>query len=243
MSGGSDEITITVNNVRFRYSPSDPEILKGVNLTINAGEHLALTGPSGCGKTTLMKLMLGILEPTEGEILFNGKNIKDFGLERQRAITAAVLQDDTLFYGTIKDNISFFDSEASNEKIVKSAMIAGIHADIVAMPLNYFGLVGEGSGTLSGGQRQRLLLARAVYREPKVLMLDEATSHLDLINEKQVNEGVAGLKATRVSIAHRTDSLLAAQRIVILEDGKVSQDLVPETFSQLLQAEKATQAK
>lgn len=234
-----EPVTITLENVRFRFSPSEPEILKGVSLTIRAGEHVALTGASGCGKTTLMKLMLGILEPTEGTILYNGKPLADFGTEQHRAITAAVLQDDALFYGTVKDNISYFDPEASDERVAQAAAHACIAQEIAAMPLNYLGLVGEGSGMLSGGQRQRLLLARAIYRAPKVLMLDEATSHLDSQNEARVNAGINSLGATRVSIAHRPESLLAAQRIVVLHAGTVAQEFTQPQFLAMLQGSMA----
>lgn len=230
-----EPVTITLDNVHFRFSPSEPEILKGVSLTIKAGEHVAFTGPSGCGKTTLMKLMLGILEPTAGAILYNGKSLADFGVAQQRAITAAVLQDDALFYGTVRDNISYFDPEASDEKVLHAATLACIAPDIAAMPMNYFGIVGEGSGMLSGGQRQRLLLARAIYRMPKVLMLDEATSHLDGQNEARVNAGINSIGVTRVSIAHRPESLLAAQRIVILQGGVVVKEFTSEQFLQVLQ--------
>lgn len=232
------EISVELKNVHFRYSPSDPDILKGVNLKIEAGEHVALTGASGCGKTTLMKLMLGILEPTQGEILLNGRPQKDFGVEQQRAVTAAVLQDDVLFFGTVKDNISYFDPDATDEKVAQAATLAGLHAEIQAMPLNYLSLVGEGSGTLSGGQRQRLLLARAIYREPKMLMLDEATSHLDLQSEAVVNKGIATLKATRISIAHRPESLLSAQRIVMMHGGQVVQQFTPQEFLGVLQGKR-----
>jgi ATP-binding cassette, subfamily B, bacterial CvaB/MchF/RaxB len=230
-----EPITITLEDVKFRFSPSEPEILKGVSLTIRAGEHVALTGASGCGKTTLMKLMLGILEPTGGQILYNGRPLKEFGIEQQRAITAAVLQDDALFYGTVRDNISYFDPDATDEDVMRAASLASIHQEIASMPQNYLGLVGEGSGALSGGQRQRLLLARAMYRKPRVLMLDEATSHLDGQNEAQVNAGINSLNVTRVSIAHRPESLLAAERIVVLHAGKVVQEFTQAQFLQVLQ--------
>lgn len=228
--------SIELKDVHFRYSPTEPEILKGINLKISAGEHVALTGASGCGKTTLMKLLLGILEPTQGEILLNGRNQREFGVQQQREITAAVLQDDVLFYGTVKDNISYFDPEASDEKVTQAAILAGIHQEILAMPLNYLSLVSEGSGALSGGQRQRLLLARAIYREPKLLMLDEATSHLDLQSEAVVNRGIGTLKATRVSIAHRPESLLSAERIVVLHGGAVVQEFTSAQFRAVLQS-------
>lgn len=232
-----EPVVITLKDVRFRYSPTDPEILKGVNLTVKAGEHVALTGASGCGKTTLMKLMLGIVEPTGGEILFNGQPLRSFGIDQQRAITGAVLQDDTLFMGTVKDNISYFDPNATDEDVAKAANLAGIHAEIAAMPMNYMTLIGEGSGSLSGGQRQRLFLARAIYREPKVLMLDEATSHLDLKAESVVNAGIATLKATRISIAHRPESLLAAERIIVLHGGEIVQEFTSAQFLRVLRGQ------
>lgn len=231
----NEPVTITLDNVHFKFSPSEPEILKGVSLTVKAGEHVALTGPSGCGKTTLMKLMLGILEPTQGQVLYNGKPLKEFGIEQQRAITAAVLQDDTLFYGTIRDNISYFDPEASEESVARAAMLANIHPEIAAMPMNYLGLVGEGSGTLSGGQRQRMLLARALYRAPRVLMLDEATSHLDGQNEAIVNAGIKSLNVTRVSVAHRPETLMSADRIVVLAGGTLVKEFTAPEFLKMMQ--------
>lgn len=232
-----EPITVTLKDVSFRYSPTDPEILKGVNLTVEAGQHVALTGASGCGKTTLMKLMLGIVEPTGGEVLFNGRPLREFGVQAHRDITASVLQDDSLFFGTIKDNISYFDPDASDEMVAKAATLAGIHPEIMAMPLNYLSLVGEGSGALSGGQRQRIFLARAIYRQPRLLMLDEATSHLDLRAEAVVNAGINTLNATRVSIAHRPESLLAADRIVVLHAGVVVQEFTAEQFKRVLQGQ------
>jgi len=230
----NEPITITLDDVHFRFSPSEPEILKGVSLTIQAGQHVALTGASGCGKTTLMKLMLGILEPTSGQVLYNRRPLKEFGIEQQRAITAAVLQSDALFFGTIRDNITYFDPDATDADVTRAASLASIHQEIESMPQNYLGLVGEGSGMLSGGQRQRLLLARAMYRQPRVLMLDEATSHLDSQNEAKVNAGINSLNVTRVSIAHRPESLLAAQRIVVLHAGKVAQEFTQQEFLQVL---------
>ncbi|MBI3285821.1 MAG: peptidase domain-containing ABC transporter [Burkholderiales bacterium] len=176
--------TITLKNLKFRYAEGEPWVLNGIDLTIPAGQSIALVGPSGCGKTTLCKILLGLLQPTEGEILLDDIPIKQLGLKAYRQLVGTVMQDDVLLAGSIMDNISFFDAHTSPENVEACARQAAIHEEIAKMPMGYQTLVGDMGSSLSGGQKQRVLLARALYKQPKILALDEATSHLDVANEQ-----------------------------------------------------------
>jgi ATP-binding cassette subfamily B protein RaxB len=215
------EAEIEVRNVSFRYAEGEPWILKDCSLTIPAGESVALIGPSGCGKTTLAKIILGLLEPQEGEVLYGGIEIRRLGLGRYRSHVGAVMQDDQLFAGSIADNIACFDPESNPLRIESAARLAAIHDGIAQMPMGYQSLVGDMGSALSGGQKQRVLLARALYRKPSLLVLDEATSHLDIERERQVNAAVNRLAITRVVIAHRPETIASAQRAIALEKGAV----------------------
>ncbi len=211
---------VEVRNLSFRYAEGEPWILRDCSFSIEAGDCVAIAGPSGCGKTTLAKLLLGLLEPTEGTILFGGIDIRKLGLARYRSAVAAVLQDDTLFAGSIADNIAFFDPDATPLRVEAAARLTHIHDEIVAMPMSYQSLVGDMGSSLSGGQKQRVLLARALYRRPKLLVLDEATSHLDIERERQVNATVKRMKLTRLVIAHRPETLASADRVIALQAGR-----------------------
>nr|WP_276968128.1 peptidase domain-containing ABC transporter [Metallibacterium scheffleri] len=208
--------SIAVRNLGFRYAEGERWIVRHLNLDIAAGESVAIVGPSGMGKSTLAKLLLGLLEPQEGEIQIGGIELKRLGKRSYRAMLGAVLQDDTLFAGSIADNISFFDPEATPLRVEAAARLAQIHDDIVAMPMGYHSLVGDMGSTLSGGQRQRVILARALYRRPKILVLDEATSHLDLATERAVNAAIQRLQITRIVLAHRAETIASAQRVIDL---------------------------
>ncbi|WP_226468162.1 peptidase domain-containing ABC transporter [Luteimonas panaciterrae] len=214
--GELDDAGIELRNVSFRYADDEPWVIRHCNLRIGSGESVAIIGPSGCGKTTLAKLMLGLLEPQEGEILFGGVPIRKLGLSRYRAQIGAVMQEDQLFAGSIADNIAFFDHGIDQERVQLSARWAAIASDIAAMPMGYQTLVGDMGSSLSGGQRQRVLLARALYRRPRLLLLDEATSHLDINREKQVNEAIKHLRTTRIVIAHRPETIASADRVIDL---------------------------
>jgi ATP-binding cassette subfamily B protein RaxB len=211
--------TIEVRNLSFRYSDSDPLALQNVNLRVEEGESVAIVGPSGCGKTTLLKLILGLLSPTEGEVLIGGASLSRLGQSFCRGMIGAVMQEDQLFAGSIADNISFFDQEPDQKRIESCAQLAAVHQDIIAMPMGYNTLIGDMGTVLSGGQKQRVVFARALYKNPKILILDEATSHLDVARERLVNDAIRQLKLTRLIIAHRPETIASADRVIVLGQG------------------------
>jgi ATP-binding cassette subfamily B protein RaxB len=205
---------VELRNVCFRYAESEPLVLQDINLTIAPGEFVSIMGPSGGGKTTLIKIMLGLLEPTSGEVLVDGTPLPSIGARVYREQVAAVMQEDQLLSGSIADNICFFDSAFDQQRMIACAQLAGIHQEIMAMPMTYNSLVGDMGSSLSGGQKQRVLLARALYRQPRILFMDEGTAHLDVDNERYVNESLKRLSITRISVAHRPDISAGADRII-----------------------------
>ena len=217
--------SLELRNVSFAYSDTEPEVLRSLSLNIEPGESVAIVGPSGCGKTTLLKLMLGVHTPRSGEIRIGGVTLAQLGLRAWRDMIGTVMQDDQLFAGSIADNISFFDPSADPAWIEQCARIAAVHPEIVAMPMGYHTLIGDMGASISGGQKQRILLARALYKRPKILFLDEATSALDVEREREVNNAIRQLDLTRVIVAHRPETIASASRVIVLNDGKVSQDL------------------
>lgn len=208
---------LSLENIGFKYNASERAILNNVTLHIRAGEKIAIVGSSGCGKSTLLKVMMGLLDKTEGEIFIDGIPIKDFGLKNYRALTASVMQDDALLTGSILDNISFFDEVVDIEHVYHVAKLAHIHEAICKFPMGYETLVGDMGSTLSGGQKQRILLARALYKQPKILFLDEATSHLDVENEQNINQALKACDITQIIIAHRQETIEMADRVIDLE--------------------------
>ena len=205
---------IELRNVSFRYAESEPLVLENINLTISPREFVTIMGPSGGGKTTLIKIMLGLLDPTTGEVLIDDVPLSAIGGRAYREQIGAVMQEDQLLSGSIADNICFFDSEFNQERMIASTKLAGIHDEIMLMPMTYNSLVGDMGSSLSGGQKQRLLLARALYRQPRILFLDEGTAHLDLENERNINENLTLMRMTRVSVAHRPDISAGADRLI-----------------------------
>jgi len=216
---------LELRGVGFRYSDTEPAVLKGVNLVIEPGESVAIAGPSGCGKTTLLKLMLGIHEPQIGEVRVGGVPLAHLGLRSWREMIGTVMQDDQLFAGSIIDNVSFFDAHPDLAWVEECAKVASVHDEIEAMPMGYHTLIGDMGTSISGGQKQRLLLARALYKRPKILLLDEATSALDVDRERLVNQAVRQLDLTRVIVAHRPETIASANRVIVLNEGRVAQDL------------------
>jgi ATP-binding cassette subfamily B protein RaxB len=222
-AGGEIKGHIELRNVSFRYSPSDPLVLDDLNLEVQPGDHIGITGPSGGGKSTLVKIILGLLEPDSGEILIDGVALGRFGYQNYREAVGAVMQDDSLFAGSLADNIALFDDAPDLERIMTAATDAAIHDDIEQMPMRYETLVGDMGSTLSGGQKQRVLLARALYRRPRILVMDEGTSHVDSSREAAINATIARLGITRIIIAHRAETILAATRVFQTDRGKLTE--------------------
>jgi ATP-binding cassette, subfamily B, bacterial CvaB/MchF/RaxB len=213
---GNTDTTIEIRNLTFRYSTLEKPIIQNLSLEIKPGEIVAITGASGCGKTTLMKVMLGLLKPEQGEVLIGGHDIHRVDPQSYRHLLGTVMQDDSLFAGSIMDNITFFDPIVDQQRAMTAASIAMIHEDIVRMSMQYNTLIGDMGSSLSGGQRQRVILARAFYKQPKILLLDEATSHVDVMQEKAINDVLKQLGMTIVMIAHRPETILAAGRVIDL---------------------------
>jgi len=222
---------LALNNIQFRYSDTDPYLFQGLNVRIKPGEAVAIVGPSGCGKSTLMKVMMGLLPANGGDISYDGRKLSELGLQGLRSNIGAVMQDDQLLSGSIADNIAFFEASPEQERIEACAKLASVHQDIAQMPMNYLSLIGDMGTTLSGGQKQRILLARALYRQPKLLFMDEATSHLDVQTERVVNQAIKALDVTRVIIAHRPETIRTADRVLLLEKG-VLRDVTPPEMKQ-----------
>lgn len=212
-AGAWVEPSIELDNVSFRYGDGEPWVVRNLSLTIVAGESVAIVGPSGCGKSTLIKIMLGLLEPVEGCVRVGGLPLKQLGLANWRKQLGVVMQDDQLLSGSLQDNIASFDERIDLPRVIAAAQLAAVHDDILRMPMGYHTLVGDMGASLSGGQKQRLLLARALYRQPRVLVLDEATSHLDVTRERLVNDAVAQLQLTRIIVAHRPETIAMAGRV------------------------------
>jgi len=213
------EARLALREVSFRYADGEPEVLSGLSLVVEPGESVAIVGPSGCGKTTLLKLMLGMHAPDSGEIAVGGVSLARIGLARWRDMIGTVMQDEPLFAGSIADNICFFDVDPDPAWIEECARLASVNEEIEALPMGYHTLIGSMGATLSGGQRQRILLARALYKRPRFLFLDEATSSLDVDRERLVNQAVAQLELTRVIVAHRPETIASADRVIVLQQG------------------------
>jgi ATP-binding cassette subfamily B protein RaxB len=201
-------------DLAYRFEGGDQDLFSNISFTIEAGESAAIVGPSGCGKTTLMKCLMGLLEPTQGRILIDGKPLKSF--KQYRSQIAGVMQDDQLVSGSIKDNITLFSSVTEWHRIYLATSKACVHDEILKFTMDYETLVGDMGSSLSGGQKQRIVLARALYREPRILFLDEATSHLDVANESLVNQHIKDLAITKVIIAHRPETIKSANKKIIM---------------------------
>jgi len=200
--------------VSFRYGATDPFVLEDLNLEVAPGDFIAIAGPSGCGKTTLLKLLLGLHPPTGGTIELDEQRATPELWRAWRTQVGVVMQDDKLLSGTLADNIAFFDPDLDMNRVVAAAEAAQVHEDIIRTPMQYLSLVGDMGTTLSAGQRQRVLLARALYREPKLLILDEGTANLDEETEDAIVDLIAHMPITRVVAAHRPAFIRRASKVL-----------------------------
>lgn len=216
--------SLQVDGLSFRYAEGEPWVLQDCSFTVEEGESVAIVGPSGCGKTTLVKLLLGLLKPTHGTVAVGDRDIAKLGPHNYRQMIGAVMQDDQLFAGSVAENIAFGEEGFDSERIEAAARLAAVHDEIAAMPMAYHSLIGDMGTTLSGGQKQRVILARALYRLPRILFLDEATSHLDVERERLVNEAVRELKLTKVIIAHRPETIASADRVLVMQGGRIVEE-------------------
>ena len=212
---------LETRGVRFRYGAGEVEVLKGVDLKIEPGEMVALVGPSGGGKTTLLKIMMGLFEPTAGQVMLSGRPLVSLTKSAFRSRIGVVAQDDVLYAGSLSDNISFFDPDIDTDRVVEVAKFAAIHDDIQKMPLRYDSLVGDMGSALSGGQKQRVLLARALYNKPEILFMDEGTANLDPASEQKIMTALSSLKITRVLVAHRPALVHASDRVFLCVEGQI----------------------
>ena len=212
---------IRLEHVSFRYAPDAQEVLHNIDLMVEAGQKVAIVGPSGSGKSTLGKLLLGLYAPTEGSILYDSIPLQSLNYQEVRQQFGVVLQETTLFSGSILSNITLNNPMIDKEQVVEAAEIAAIDGDIMSMPMGYETFISEGGSALSGGQRQRLAIARAIAHKPALLLLDEATSHLDVATEQRVAEHLQTLACTQIIIAHRLSTIRNADVILVLDQGSI----------------------
>ncbi len=214
---------LTARGLRFRYSEDEPWIMNDLNLDVHPGECVAIVGPTGCGKTSLLKILMGLYAPQTGVIDVNGCALSSVGTRTYRSGVAAVMQDDHLLSGSIAQNIAGGAPNIDMERVLRAARLAAIHDDISRMPMKYETIVGDSGCNFSAGQKQRIYLARALYKEPHILFLDEASSNLDVITERAINENIRFMNTTRIIVAHRPDTILYADRIFSMSDGKLKE--------------------
>jgi ATP-binding cassette subfamily B protein len=214
---------ITFEHVGFEYTPDSTWSLRDIDLEVKPGEMVALVGPSGAGKTTLCNLVARFYDPTHGRVLLDGRDLRDIDVESYRGLLGVVEQDVFLFDGTVSENLAYAHQEASPDDILRAAQISNSDTFIRELPQGYDTLIGERGVKLSGGQRQRLAIGRAILADPRILILDEATSNLDSESESLIQQSLASLLQGRTSfvIAHRLSTIRHADRILVLEGGRV----------------------
>jgi ATP-binding cassette subfamily B protein/subfamily B ATP-binding cassette protein MsbA len=216
---------VTFDDVSFSYPGSSMFALEDISLDVEPGETIALVGPSGGGKTTLCNLVGRFYDPTSGRILLDGRDLTNIEVDSYRSLIGIVEQDVFLFDGTVSANIAYGNRRATTDDIRRAATIANAHEFIDTLPHGYDTLIGERGVRLSGGQRQRIAIARAILADPKILILDEATSNLDTESERVIQSSLVTLMESRTCfvIAHRLSTIAHADRIVVLENGRISE--------------------
>jgi len=232
---------IDCRGLSYRYAFGEKLVIAGLDLQIEEGECVAIVGGSGCGKSTLAKVLTGLYRPTAGEVFIDGRPLRYWNNRSLRAQISFISQEDQLLAGTIAENIALFAEDLDMARVKECARIAQIAHEVDAMPMGYESLVGDMGSSLSGGQKQRLLIARALYRRPRILVMDEGTAHLDVRNEQAVSAALAELPITRLVIAHRPETIAAADRVISLEGQEATKELM-RTVDQLRQAAAVGQA-
>ena len=213
---------LVLDRVFYRYGVNEPMVLQGVSLKIEPGEFVAITGPSGGGKTTLMKILMCLFQPSSGTVQLGDRPIDSYRKGKYRRAIGSVAQGDSLYAGSLAENIAFFDPDIDMKRVREAALQAHVGAEIDAMPMGYETLVGDMGSVLSSGQMQRILLARALYPKPTILILDEGTANLDEENEQKILDTLRRLQITRIAIAHRPATLQAAERVLVMRSGSLS---------------------
>jgi ABC-type bacteriocin/lantibiotic exporter with double-glycine peptidase domain len=219
--GQRASVRVDVDDVSFRYHADGPNVLSDISFTVPPGGKLGIVGRTGSGKSTIALLLLGLVRAESGEIRHDGIPVAALDLAALRSACGAVLQDLNLFNGTIRDNIVLGREGINDDDLARAAGIAGLHADVARLPMGYATPVGSGGGALSAGQRQRIALARALVHRPRLLILDEATSHLDPATERRVDEALSRLEVTRVVISHRLSAVRNADQILVVQQGRI----------------------
>jgi ABC-type bacteriocin/lantibiotic exporter with double-glycine peptidase domain len=212
---------VTLENVSFRYGDNLPFVVRNVSVDIRAGMTVAIVGRSGCGKSSLARMIAGLYRPTEGRVIFDGRDLARLELKSLRRQIGIVFQSPSLFAGSVRAAIALADPRASLERIAEVARIAAVDEDIRAMPMGYDTILSDGGASMSGGQRQRIAIARALVHQPALLILDEATSALDSETERRVVENLAHLRCTRIILAHRLSTIVDADLILVMDGGQL----------------------
>jgi HlyB family type I secretion system ABC transporter len=212
---------IDLRGVSFQYDANSPMILQNISLTIRSGQKVAIVGKTGAGKSTLGKLLIGLIVPTQGDILFDGFPLSRLNYQEVRKQCGVVLQESFIFSGSVRENIAFNNPDMTMDEVVWAAEMAAIDEDIEKMPMGYETILSEGGSVFSGGQRQRLALARALASHPSILLLDEATSNLDVLTEHAVDNNISRLACTQIVIAHRLSTIMDADLILVLDQGRI----------------------
>ena len=215
---------IELSRINFSYSPDQPRVINDVSSRIISGEHVALVGPSGSGKSTLFRILLAFEQPDSGDVYYDGMSIGQLDIRSVRRQLGVVLQSGQLLAGSIFENIAGSNPDITNSDAMEAVKKAGMEEDLKQMPMGLHTMISEGAGTLSGGQRQRILIARALASNPRILFFDEATSALDNKTQKIVSDSVNQLKITRITIAHRLSTIMDCDRIVVLENGRITEE-------------------
>ncbi|HEN3254513.1 TPA: peptidase domain-containing ABC transporter [Yersinia enterocolitica] len=208
--------SLETRDLTYRYDSQFPPVFSDLNITVMPGESVAIMGPSGAGKTTLMKVLCGLFEAGSGKVMVDGTDIQQLGINNYHKMIACVMQDDKLFSGSIRENIGGFADDIDELWMIECTRASYIHDTIMKMPMGYETLIGELGEGLSGGQKQRIFIARALYRKPGLLFMDEATSHLDKESEEFVNQAIKKMNITRIIIAHRASTIKSADRVITI---------------------------